>query len=47
MDVWWDGMVGDGCSVDTSKYFAVCANVVGSCYGSAGKKEPLCVRGVY
>jgi homoserine O-acetyltransferase len=33
---WWAGMVGNGLVFDTSKYFVVCANVIGSCYGSTG-----------
>jgi len=33
---WWPGMVGKGLLFDTDKYFIVCANVLGSCYGSTG-----------
>jgi homoserine O-acetyltransferase/O-succinyltransferase len=33
---WWPGMIGDGLLFDTSKYFVICANIVGSCYGSTG-----------
>ncbi|MFT3979949.1 MAG: homoserine O-acetyltransferase [Ferruginibacter sp.] len=33
---WWPGMAGSGCSFDTDKYFIVCANIIGSCYGSSG-----------
>ena len=33
---WWPGMVGDGLMLDTSRYFIVCANIPGSCYGSTG-----------
>ncbi len=31
---WWPGLVGEGCVIDTEKYFVVCANMIGSCYGS-------------
>lgn len=33
---WWPGIVGEGKYVDTNKYNVVCANVLGSCYGSTG-----------
>jgi homoserine O-acetyltransferase/O-succinyltransferase len=33
---WWSGIVGKGQYVDTDKYNVVCANVLGSCYGSTG-----------
>jgi len=33
---WWPGMVGDGKYFDPGKYFIVCANMLGSCYGSTG-----------
>ena len=33
---WWPGIVGPGRYVDTDKYNVVCANVLGSCYGSTG-----------
>jgi len=33
---WWPAMVGPGCAVDTDRYFVVCANVLGSCYGTTG-----------
>lgn len=33
---WWPGMVGNGLLMDPEKYFIVCANVIGSCYGTTG-----------
>ncbi|HEX8505848.1 MAG TPA: homoserine O-acetyltransferase [Hymenobacter sp.] len=31
---WWPGLVGPGCYFDPADWFIVCANVLGSCYGS-------------
>ncbi|MDB5284989.1 MAG: homoserine O-acetyltransferase [Bacteroidota bacterium] len=33
---WWPHMVGEGLVFDTNRYFIVCANVLGSCYGTTG-----------
>lgn len=33
---WWQGLVGDGRIIDPAKHFIVCANIIGSCYGSSG-----------
>jgi len=33
---WWPGLVGEGKLFDPSKYFIVCVNMPGSCYGSLG-----------
>jgi len=33
---WWPGMVGEGLLFDTNRYFIVCANILGSCYGTTG-----------
>ena len=33
---WWPGMVGDHRYVNPEKHFIVCANILGSCYGSSG-----------
>ncbi|MBT3549167.1 MAG: homoserine O-acetyltransferase [Gammaproteobacteria bacterium] len=31
---WWETMVGDGKAIDTSKYYVICINTLGSCFGS-------------
>lgn len=36
---WWPGLVGDGFLYNADDYFIVCANILGSCYGSSGPKE--------
>ncbi len=33
---WWHGVVGDRYVINPDKYFIVCANILGSCYGSTG-----------
>ncbi len=33
---WWDGFIGSGKAIDTDKYFVICSNVIGSCFGSTG-----------
>jgi homoserine O-acetyltransferase len=33
---WWDEIVGPGRLLDTNKYFVICSNIIGSCYGSTG-----------
>lgn len=31
---WWPGVVGPGCAIDTDRYAVICANLLGSCYGT-------------
>jgi len=33
---WWEKFIGPGAPVDTDKYFVICTNVLGGCYGSTG-----------
>jgi homoserine O-acetyltransferase/O-succinyltransferase len=33
---WWDEIVGPGRLLDTDRYFVICSNVIGSCFGSTG-----------
>ena len=35
-DVWWPGLVGERHLVDPARHFVVCANALGSCYGTTG-----------
>ncbi len=35
-DGWWEDMIGPGKAIDTNRWFVVCANYLGGCYGSTG-----------
>ncbi|MDF1558950.1 MAG: homoserine O-acetyltransferase [Bacteroidales bacterium] len=39
VEAWWPGMVGNGLLLDTTDYFIVCANILGSCYGTTGPAD--------
>ena len=33
---WWEDMIGPGLPFDTDRYFVICVNSLGSCFGSTG-----------
>lgn len=33
---WWERMIGPGRAIDTNRYFVMCVNSLGSCFGSTG-----------
>jgi homoserine O-acetyltransferase len=33
---WWEEMIGPGKALDTNRFFIICANYLGGCYGSTG-----------
>jgi homoserine O-acetyltransferase len=35
-DGWWQRMVGPGLGIDTDRWFVICVNSLGSCFGSTG-----------
>ncbi len=37
---WWDRLVGPGLAIDTSRFFIICANVLGGCMGTTGPATP-------
>lgn len=36
---WWDDVVGEGKIFDTSRFYVICANVIGGCMGSFGPNQ--------
>lgn len=36
---WWPGLVGENDLINPKDHFIVCANILGSCYGSTGPKD--------
>ena len=33
---WWEQMIGPGLAIDTNRFFVMCVNSLGSCFGSTG-----------
>ena len=33
---WWNGFIGSGKALDTDRFFVICVNYLGGCYGSTG-----------
>ena len=36
---WWEMMVGKGKPIDTTRYFVICANILGGCRGTTGPED--------
>jgi len=39
LESWWGELLGEGKAFDPKRHFIVCANVLGSCYGSTGPNK--------
>jgi len=37
---WWEGMLGPKLAIDTERFFVICVNSLGSCFGSTGPASP-------
>jgi len=37
---WWEDIVGPGKALDTRRFFVICVNSLGSCFGSTGPGDP-------
>ncbi len=33
---WWEDFIGPGAALDTERFFVICSNLLGGCYGSTG-----------
>lgn len=39
VDQWWPGMLGPDRALDPDRDFVICANILGSCYGTTGPRD--------
>lgn len=37
---WWEDFVGPGKAIDTNRFFVICTNALGGCFGSTGPSSP-------
>jgi len=37
---WWEPLIGPGRPIDTDRFFVVCPNLIGGCYGTTGPRFP-------
>ncbi len=37
---WWEDMIGPGKPIDTTRFFVICFNSLGSCFGTTGPASP-------
>jgi len=37
---WWEEFIGPGSAIDTDRFFVICSNLLGGCYGSTGPSSP-------
>jgi homoserine O-acetyltransferase len=38
---WWEKLIGPGKALDTDKFFVVCVNALGGCFGSTGPMSEI------
>jgi homoserine O-acetyltransferase len=37
---WWEEFIGPGLALDTNRFYVICSNLLGGCYGSSGPRSP-------